>query len=281
MATILRRKMVGKVSIEGIAEHCNSDITTVRNDADLEPDAIWFRWGCTSTVPYTEKVINSSVAIHRVADKSAFRMILNESGICPRSWFRWQDVGATDFPIIVRTRVHAQARGLWYCKNEDEMMSVITEAGAGYYINEYIPKIEEFRVFCMQGRVVWMARKNVEDKTQIAWNHSEGSVFENVRWDSWNGEVARVALEAMDLSKLHFGGVDVILDADYHAYVLEINSAPSLPYPYRQKCVAKAFDWLLDTNNYRIKAFDHRPTEGWRGIIHPALTEEARYESFV
>jgi len=277
MTTIIRRKYLGKVSIKGIADASKHDITTVRNDAELPEDDVYIRWGCTSTVPYTDKVINSAKAIHRVADKAGFRRELNKYGTCPTTWFDHREVpweaGYLKDGVIVRTNTHAQGKGLWHCKTGVDTIVACDEAGEGYYINKYIPKIAEFRVFVMQGRVVWVCHKNIEDKSQVAWNHKEGSVFQNVKWGSWNLDVCRVAVEAMNISMLHFGGVDVILDKDFKAYVLEINSAPSLPYPYRQGCVAKAFDWMLDSKDYSLvpKGMELTLPNKWQDYIHPAL----------
>ena len=62
------------------------------------------------------------------------------------------------------------------------------------------------------------------------------------------------------------------MDEQGTPYVLEINSAPSLPYPYRQSCVAKAFDWMLDNREFNLNPFTRQPAgDDWKNYIHPAI----------
>ena len=75
------------------------------------------------------------------------------------------------------------------------------------------------------------------------------------------------------MSGLDFGGVDVMVDADGKAYVLEINSAPSLTSPYRQECMAKCFDYIVENGKGMIGVKDD---EDWKDFVHPAVCDKAR-----
>ena len=126
----------------------------------------------------------------------------------------------------------------------------------------------------VQGRVVWVAEKTPDDPSDIAWNVARGGRFDNVRWGDWPLRAVRVSREAFLLSRLDFGAVDVMVDAEGECYVLEINSAPSQTSPYRQKCMAKAFDYIMrNENKERIPVTEARG--GWKKFIHPALSDEA------
>jgi hypothetical protein len=76
------------------------------------------------------------------------------------------------------------------------------------------------------------------------------------------------------MSKLDFGGVDVMVDAKGNCYVLEINSAPSQTSPYRQSCVAKAFDYMIEKGKDRIGLVEEKG--GYLKFIHPAIDEKAK-----
>jgi D-alanine-D-alanine ligase-like ATP-grasp enzyme len=80
-------------------------------------------------------------------------------------------------------------------------------------------------------------------------------------------------VEAFELSDLDFGGVDVMTDADGNAYVIEINSAPSLTSEYRQQCMAKCFDYIAEHGKARIPRVEQRGD--WKKFIHPSLSERA------
>jgi glutathione synthase/RimK-type ligase-like ATP-grasp enzyme len=142
-----------------------------------------------------------------------------------------------------------------------------------YYISEYIPKVAEYRVFLCQGRVVWVAKKTPANAEAVAWNVAKGGRFDNVNWGDWPLKAVRIAREAFMMSKLDFGGVDIMVDKDNNCYVLEINSAPSQTSPYRQECTAKAFDYIVRNGKAVIPVTEARGD--WKKFIHPAISEAA------
>lgn len=255
----------------------------VRND-QVRPvtfqghDAV-FRWGCTSDVPEGVRVFNSAQAIHEVNDKLGFRQTLQGAGLCPKTWFNLQDaaqsiIEGVSWPLIVRPSRHAQGRNLHVCDNLRHLTEGVDRYGEGnYYISKLINKVAEYRVCVVQGRVAWVAKKTPGNPQDVAWNVARGGRFDNVRWDEWPLKAVRVSVEAFNLSRLDFGGVDVMVDADNNCYVLEINSAPSLTSPYRQECTAKCFVHMLDHGKERIPLIEDRG--GHRKFIHPAICEEA------
>ena len=285
MTTIVRRRKLGMSSVQGICAYSKTGIRWVRSDMVIQPDAYFIRWGCTCNLPMVggdRMVINTAKAIHLVADKLEFRRILEEVELCPRTWFDVQgwswcaaDVNNDPhLPVVVRTRTHHQARGLWCFDDEEEVIDKCEELGEGnYYINEFIPKVAEYRVFVMQGRAVCVAEKTPGNPDDVAWNVAKGGRFDNVRWDDWPLKAVKKSIEAFNLSGLDFGGVDVMVDKEGEVYILEINSAPSLTSPYRQECMAKGFDWIVEHGKERIPLIEKRG--GYTKFIHPAVCDGA------
>jgi len=278
---ILRRRKLGKTSCNGIVANMR-DACVVRNWLDDFPKggSFLFRWGCTSNVPRGYKVVNTAEAIHLVSNKLEFRRILDDAELCPLTFFTHNDMSIPDNMIVVlRTATHAQGRGLWvYDLSDDteceDFSDKCRELGEGnYYINEFIPKVAEYRVFVCQGRAVWVAQKTPGNPDDVAWNVAKGGRFDNVRWGAWPLKAVRTSIEAFNLSGLDFGGVDVMVDTEGRCYVLEINSAPSQTSPYRQECVGKAFQYIIDNGREHIPLVDERG--GWRKFIHPGVSEQA------
>lgn len=271
MNIILRRAKLGRTSCRELNQFIKGKV--VRNDKynGGEVDTL-IRWGCTSRVA-AKKTINTVEAIHQVNDKVAFRKMMPE-GVCPKTCFSVADFNLK-FPVIVRPSRHAQGRNLHLCNNIREVIEACNiYAGIGYYISEYVPKVKEYRVFVVGGRVACVAQKTPGNPDAIAWNVAQGGRFDNVKWQEWPIEVVKKAVEAFSHTSLDFGGVDVMLDKDGKAYVLEINSAPSLTSPYRQKCMGLSLKWLVDKGKKRIptKVLDKNK---YRGYIHPAVSENA------
>lgn len=130
-------------------------------------------------------------------------------------------------------------------------------------------------MYVVSGRVATVAQKTPDNPDAVAWNVAQGGRFDVVRWGEWPMEVVRVALEAFKYSGLDFSGVDVMVDRDGRAYVIELNSAPSLPLlsdgsvSYRQKCMAKCFKYISDNGKQHFDA----PSQyaHWSDVIHPAI----------
>lgn len=274
MALIVRRRKLGMSSAKGISDNSQQHIQWARHDlgVPLDPDGVYIRWGCTANLPDQpgRVVINEAASIHRVTDKTGFRRIMQEHGLCPPTWFNPADIPRGEYPVIVRSRNHAQGRGLWVCKNITEVKKVWAHHPDGY-INKLINKVREFRVFVHQGRVVWVAEKTPADPQDVAWNVAQGGRFDNVKWGDWNMAVIKNALAVHALTGLHFSGVDVMVDTDGQAWCVEANSAPSQTSPYRQLCVAKAFDWMMENKNFAQVLEAGGRMHKWKDVIHPGV----------
>lgn len=272
-AIILRRRKLGRTSCREIANLSTTVITVIRNDKPIPSNVdLVFRWGTTSNVP-TNNVVNTAEAIHRVNDKLEFRKILQEHNLCPKTWFSYSESDII-FPVVVRPRKHAQGRHLYICNNSEELIEICECIGYNnFYISKLINKVAEYRVTIVQGRVVWVAKKTPADPSAIAWNVAQGGRFDNVRWDNWPLRAVRISIEAFKLSGLDFGAVDIMECEDGKCYVLEINSAPSQTSPYRQQCMAKCFDYIVNNGKTLIPLIEARG--GYKKFIHPAICEEA------
>ena len=240
-----------------------------------------FRWGWSGRSGLPDaKTVNNAESIRLVNNKAAFRMKMMEADpalttFTRTSWREWEADVDWDAKAIVRTAHHAQGRGFWYCDDVSDVTITcqrLEAQGQAYYINEYIPKIEECRVFVVQGRAVWVAEKTPGNPEDKAWNVAKGGRFDNVRWKEWNIEVVHTAIEAFNLTGLDFAGIDVMWTDFGQALVLEANSAPSQTSPYRQEGTAKAFNYIIKHGKEHIPIGD----EGkYLRYIHPAIDDKA------
>ena len=290
----VRRDRLGKGSCHGIRRNSRHAVkvcrNTVRNRRGYPEHVVnargirevvthAVRWGCTDRIPEGLTVIQSAAAIHQVNDKTGFRRRLLDEGeeLAPRTWMSRIDAGIT-YPCIVRPGRHAQGRQLYVCNNVAELNRACGRC-ENYYISELIDKSAEYRMFVVQGRVAAVAQKTPGNPDDVAWNVAQGGRFDNVRFDDWPLQAVRKAVEAFNLSDLDFGGVDMMVDQEGRAYVIEINSAPSLPLKsdgdptYRQAAMAKCFDYLIDHGTERIPLVDRRG--GYLKFIHPACSDRA------
>ena len=275
MAIILRRRKLGLTSCREIAARGMEAYCVVRNDKEVpEGHDLCIRWGCTSNVPI-KNVLNKAAAIHEVNDKAGFRKKLDDAELCTETWWNKDAVPreAINDGLIVRPRTHSRGRNLFVVP-EMSLDEACRRAGHGYYINRLITKATEYRMFVVSGRVVAVAEKTPGNPNDVAWNVAQGGRFDNVKWDGWPMKAVRKSVEAFNLTDLDFGGVDVMVDKDGEAYVIEINSAPSLTSDYRQTCFAKAFDYIIRNGKARLPMVNEKG--GYLKFIHPAVCDRAR-----
>ena len=288
MILFMRRRKLGKGSTTGMTSWLRSmqvetsaflhERLSTLSTQDSFGNVMLVRWGCVATTPsfLTPCVtINKSPGIHKVNNKKDFRLLLQDQEISvPRTISSQIPVSFASFPMVVRPSRHLQGRNLWLVNNLGELLQVTSQLGDEWYASTFIDKVAEYRVYVVNGRVATVARKTPANPAAAAWNVAQGGRFDVVRWSDWPMEVCRVAIEAFSLSGLDFSGVDVMVDREGAAYVIEANSAPSLPglsdgsISYRQKCMAKCFKYIYE-NGTELEPATY--AAGYRGVIHPAV----------
>lgn len=278
-----RPKGLGIKPCEKIAANMQHKVTVWRTDRPVPEGKFDYtvRWGWTGA--WRGRIINKLDSIRLGSNKKDTRLILAEHGLAPKTWpsfaaWRAEEDDSGDYDdVILRPRYHKQGKEiLRYNLNQPAAERAnprpFVAKHPDHYVSTYIPKVAEYRVFVMAGRVVAVASKNPEDKAVVAWNCMQGASYKNVRWGEWNLEACRVALEACKIIGPDFSGVDVMVDAGGRCYVLELNSAPSLESPYREKLMGRVFDHFIDSNRAHMEAAGY---DNWRQVIHPAVSDAA------
>jgi len=276
MLYILRHKL-GASTLKELSQLCPDVIILKHNKPfpTIPPKAL-LRWGCTTLIPWPNCIVlNRKENIKLISNKAFFRNKLQENHpeITPKTWFDTNNPTIT-YPCILRPFKHSKGKHLWFCNNLYELIQAKNELyliklNYNYYISEYIPKVKEYRVCFIQGRVAWVVEKIVEDPTQIAWNSAQGSKFINVRWKQWPIDIIEACYKAYTLSNLWLGAVDVIVDKDGHPFVLEINTAPLQTAPYDLLCTARCINYGIN-NNFDTIPLDNNYTK-YGKYLHPAL----------
>lgn len=272
-AIILRRQKLGRGSSRGIREASTKGILEVRHWKDRMPASVdyVFRWGCTATVPIGLTVVNSAESINWCSNKRKGRLDMQEAGVPVPQTYTSEEFQQRRSTLsgdwVSRPATHAQGRNL----SHGSASSVRVYPGG--YVSRKIDKVAEYRVFCIQNRVAWVAKKTPGNPQDVAWNVAQGGRFDNVRWDDWPKRVIQAALAAAKVSKTDFCGVDVMVDQQGAPYVLEVNSAPSQTSPYRQGCVAKCFDHIIEHGKEHFDDVPDSPRRTYKSYIHPALKE--------
>lgn len=284
MHYILRRKWVGNPTTLKIKSFSNKFSVYSTNDG-TPPNpqgGFVFRWGTTSTIEGDHKTVNSAKAIHKVFDKRASRKVFSDLGMAPKSWIDYDDFIETGGEeaisegglVIVRPKNHIRGMDMHLCKSFPEVWKASKKFPDGYYISTYIKKVKEYRAFVVSGRMLGVCQKIPVDPAAVSWGcaDEEGGAFKYVGWSSWNLDLVKLSLKGQEKMGIDFAAVDIIEDAAGKFYLLELNSAPSMP-DYWAECFSKAFDYII----LKGKEFIPVGSDGtWRSYIHPSLSTEAK-----
>lgn len=276
MLYILRHKL-GASTLKALSELCpNVRVLKHNKPFPTIPPKALLRWGCTSSIPYTNLcILNEKKEIKLASYKALFRNRLQQDHpeITPQTWFSIYN-NYIIYPCIFRPFKHSKGKHLWFCKDFNELTQARNELYDKklheiYYISKYIPKVKEYRICFIQGRVAWIVEKIVEDTSQVAWNTAQGGKFINIPWKQWPIQVIEACYKAYTLSNLWLGAIDVIVDKDGHPFVLEINTAPLQTAPYDLLCTAKCINYGIN-NTFDTIPLDNNYTK-YGKYLHPAL----------
>lgn len=215
-------------------------IRRIRSDGNYvarRTDTI-INWG-NSTLPNRllgVDTLNHPLRVHRSSNKLLFFQDMASAGNgAPRvpEWTTDRAVAATWFQrprpdnsrVVCRTLLTSHSgRGIIIAQSENDLV-------AAPLYTRYVKKQAEYRVHILRGRIIDVQRKIRDpDRTPTDWqvrSHANGFIF--VRNDvELPDDAATQSLAAFQASGLDFGAVDIIVDRNEQAYVLEINTAPGL-----------------------------------------------------
>ncbi len=217
--------------------------------------------GTTEEFPFEANFLNSREMVRSSSNKKAARRIFEEQGIpAPKLYLRYSDIPKTGFPVVGRTSYHSRGRGFWFCHNAKDVRKAAKE-GATHFM-QFIANTREYRVHTFIkakylgeeertpnkyasakiSEKVWTGKgKPNPDEPQK--NHQFGWIFlgpQNRREEELN-VVRSAAKQAIASLGMDFGAVDVMYRVrTKRAYVLEVNSTPSLADENSDTCTRYA-----------------------------------------
>ncbi|MBV8825694.1 MAG: RimK family alpha-L-glutamate ligase [Bradyrhizobiaceae bacterium] len=179
-------------------------------------------------------VWNDARAIERCVDKSMTSFLLARAGIAtPPTWTMESTEAARaivrakagEGPLVLKPLFGSQGRGLRLIRAPEDLPAARHVAGV-YYLQRYVAAAQDgvfrdFRVFVSQGRVI---ASMVRHATSWVTNVKRGG---RPMAGVIGGEIKDLAVRAAAAVGATFAGVDLIIDADGHPAVLEVNSMPA------------------------------------------------------
>lgn len=229
----------------------NSATNMVRSDnPDFRRVDVIIRWGTREELERTKGsiVYNKAEALALVSNKYKSRIAMQAAGVnVPLNITSETPERLISYPIIARPHHHSKGKSFVTLRNRTAFLQHYNANRTGWYYSNFIDKIREYRVHCAHGKILNFLEKPNPGPGQIAWNRAQGNeAFISVKWNEYNFNVAMEGLKACKALGADFLGIDVVLDRQGKAWVLEGNSSPTLnTSEYSSTRYAKYFQWLL------------------------------------
>jgi len=234
-------------------------------------DSIVLRWGTQEPFDTNNKsiVYNKIPGLQNATNKGLSRVLMHKAGVRVPTIITPKNITEDHLPIISRPFVHSKGKNFI-------VLNTIKEFNAHYspathYYAEFIDKQLEFRAHVGHGKVLRLMAKQNPNNGNLAWNiaaNRGGNVAEDVggfkviRWNNAEPylDVLKQSVHAVEALGLDCGGVDVMFK-DGKAYVLEVNTAPTLnSCPTTAKRWGMYWNWLFNSESRR----DHYDWRIWQ-----------------
>ena len=247
MNTYILPYKIGSESAKVLAEQLGC--LRIKGDKRLPNNSIVFNWGNSEVHPICNNrrpcnLYNIPEAVTRASDKLRTFSVLSNRGVrIPQTtqagWVahQWIEEGATVYGR--RYTNSSQGKGIHILTQDDYFIDNLP-----LYTRGIVGK--EYRVHVAFGKIIDFTQKKKRSETEVneyVRNHSNGWVFarEGVLLPP---DAAVQSIKAIDELGLDYGAIDVIVNDNNAAYILEVNTAPGIEGTTLQKYSA-AFEEVL------------------------------------
>lgn len=180
---------------------------------------VLIRWGSAIRCIEATNCLNKREGVLNCCISTRMLRILKEAEIpCPEIVH-----GDVDFKVMLRKKHHYQGRDIIIADggNVEELLSIHDRE----YATRFIPSIAEYRFHVFQDKVIKKFKKvggeGVIRSSRFSWHYS---IIKNTPMTA----ASELAINAVRVLGLDFGGVDILKSDSGNLYVLEVNSAPGL-----------------------------------------------------
>ena len=186
------------------------------------------RWGCTAKAnKKPEKVLNWQAAINSASQKLDSLLLMKDQGLLVPDIYTPSSPDI-QFPVYGRAPQHTGGTDIVLCLQKRDL-AIAADKGCTYF-TRLIPTDREFRVHVFGDKIIKISEKVLTNPD--LWqphirNLSTGYTFRQPD-ERPGARVRYAAVAAVDVHKLHFGAVDIVVGDDGHPYILEVNTAPGL-----------------------------------------------------
>lgn len=212
--------------------------------------------------PYPENMLCNIEGILTAKNKKECRLQLQNSGLSvPKTWF---NIDEATIPFIARPGKHSFGGNFYIIRSLQKKKAFIAQKriNENWYYSEIIDVIREYRVMILNGEIFLVynrqlfrgLERTLKKREQLRRTHS----FQRHECSSELTKFQKdLCINALKYIHLYYGAVDLAIDREGNAYILEINTSPMLNSSFVQGYLGKAIEKLSmevmknDTENFK------------------------------
>lgn len=197
------------------------------------------RWGSTGSVKLNPKrVLNKKDSIALAANKLDSLIRMQEAKISVPNTLPLEMLTqltlaevatkGLKFPVLARNIQHTRGKDILLCLQNKDLARAVRWGRT--YLVEYIATDREYRVHVFNGAIIRTSQKVLMSRDNYLpymRNDDHNHTYRNPR-KVLTPEQSETAIKAVQSLGLDFGAVDMVIGDDGNAYVLEVNTGPSL-----------------------------------------------------
>lgn len=151
-------------------------------------------------------------------------------------------------PIVAKDLFSQRGRGVFLIKEKKDFGGLLVKFPVKKFLfQKYISKKEEFRVLVLNDRIGSYERKTSTDPNEFRNNVSLGAKEDFMEICSISEEVKQISIKSAKVLKIEVAGVDITVDVNGKAWVLEVNRGPGFTYKSEESCeVANIADFFAE-----------------------------------
>lgn len=218
------------------------------NERNIESNGPVIRYGNSYTEdPEDNYILNLRESVRQSSNKPLAKKMLFEASVPTPRPVTFEDAlsGNVAFPLIVRRNHHFKGRFFYIVNSVRDLQKYDP---ANHYIQELVTKIDEYRLFILNDKIIEANIKRCPENAPMIRNHEHGCYFARSRVSELPRSLKDAARKSVSIVGLDFAAVDcgTIQKGDHQdVTIFEINSAPGLIERKLDLLVAKLDDMDL------------------------------------
>ena len=134
-------------------------------------------------------------------------------------------------PLVFKHLHLQRGSGVFLIKEASQIPEILEKFPAGSFMfQKFINNVHEYRILALNGKIGAFEEKIKTDKNEFRSNVHLGAMEKFFDVDSIPADIKEISIKAAKVLGIEVAGVDVVVDENNKAWLIEVNRGPGLTY---------------------------------------------------